>query len=150
MSGIPQFNFPAFDAASKDIRENLGVDVVSPAEMDSEAVRADAMVSEDGQFKDGLCGGETWGDFLSRDVKVIADECDGVILMEGWQFSRGARLECYVAMSCGMPIKAYVKGNLYDITYTYCLSEITKVIIMEREAGLMKEVKTGVEQEDAA
>lgn len=31
-------------------------------------------------------------------------ECDGVVALEGWHASTGARLEVEVAMECGMPV----------------------------------------------
>lgn len=109
MSHIPQFNYPLFDRAANALR-NSGYKVRSPAEMDDEHVRAAALASPDGDlrvFNDSLQKHghepETWGDFLSRDVKLIADECDGIIFLPGWHNSRGARLEAYVALTCGHP-----------------------------------------------
>ena len=107
MSGIPQFNFPAFDTAKLSLLAE-GYDVVSPAELDDETARAAALASPDGDleaYKDAT--GETWGDFLARDVKLIADEVDGVILLEGWEESKGARLEAFVARTCGKPVYDY-------------------------------------------
>ena len=102
MSGIPQFNYPAFDAAAKSIRSKKH-EAVSPAEMDDEATRAAALASKTGNFND-FDSDETWGDFLSRDVKIVADQVDGVVLLSNWHTSRGARLEAFVALCCQKPI----------------------------------------------
>lgn len=95
MSGIPQFNFPMFDRIARSLRAQ-GYRVVSPAEMDDEAVRAAAVSSADGAAHSA--GGPTWGDFLARDVRIIADQVNGIILLPGWERSRGARLEAFVAL----------------------------------------------------
>lgn len=100
MSGIPQFNFPLFHSAAKQLRAQ-GFKIVSPAEQDSAAVQAEAMKSKTGSFAaDGKVGGETWGDMLSRDVKLVADRVDGIIVLPNWVTSRGARLEVFVGLLC--------------------------------------------------
>lgn len=106
MTGFPQFNFPAFDSAAADLR-GRGFDVVSPAEMDNEETRAMAMASPDGAPGSGSSNGETWGDFLARDVKLVADQVDGIAVLPGWQNSKGARLETFVAFICGKPVRHY-------------------------------------------
>lgn len=114
MSGIPQFNFPTFDAAAKDLREK-GWDVVSPAELDNPATRKSALESPDGAPGSGSHEGETWGDFLARDVKLIADEgVQGIICLDGWMESKGARLETFIGRLLGLPILRY--ADLQPIT----------------------------------
>lgn len=111
MSGIPQFNFPAFHAAAAALRA-IDFDVISPAETDPGDVQAAAMQSKDGKYDaNGKVGHETWGDMLARDVKMLADgvfkvlpegtqgyllPIDGICFLPGWERSRGARLEAFV------------------------------------------------------
>jgi hypothetical protein len=98
MTGRPQFNFPAFDAAAEVLRTEFAHEVISPAEMDDPATRAAAMASPDGAPGSGSTDGETWGDFLARDLKLIADGgIEAVYVLDGWETSRGARLETFVA-----------------------------------------------------
>jgi hypothetical protein len=111
MTGIPQFNYPLFDKVAEHLKKE-GYDVVSPAEMDSPETRAVAMASPDGRLSSGVCNGETWGDFLSRDVKLIADSIDAIVLLPRWFKSRGARLECFVAMNKNIPAYEYEEGIL--------------------------------------
>lgn len=90
MSGLPQSNFPAFDAAAAALRDR-GYEVVSPAELDNAHDRAIALAD--------LPPTKTWGDFLARDVKLIADggiEC--IVLLPDWYKSRGARLEAFIGL----------------------------------------------------
>ena len=100
MSGLPQFNLPLFDAAAAELRA-AGHEIVSPAELDNETVRAACLRAFDGKSTPETNGGGTWGDFLSRDVKIVSDEVDGIVLLPGWFKSRGARLEVFVGLLTG-------------------------------------------------
>ena len=102
MTGIPQFNIPLFDKVAAHVRE-MGFEVVSPAELDNPETRAASLASKDGAPGTGSSNGETWGDFLARDVKLLADTgIKGFVLLPGWQRSRGARLEVFVGLLCGI------------------------------------------------
>lgn len=103
MSGIPCFNFPLFIETAARLRA-AGFDIVSPAEMDSEATRQMARSSPDGSHT-GV--GESWGTCLARDVKIIADEAKGIIFLPGWTKSRGARLEAFTGLLCGHSFANY-------------------------------------------
>lgn len=96
MSGIAQFNFPAFYQAAKFLRE-LGWDIVSPAELDALlGIDKQALASAHGAHSDVT---STWGDLLARDVKLIADTgIEAIIFLPGWSRSRGARLEAMVGL----------------------------------------------------
>jgi hypothetical protein len=107
MTGIAKFNFPAFEAAAKALRA-AGYDITSPHENDTPEVQAAAWASPDGKLDaTGKIAGETWGDILARDVKLVADEVSGVVLLTGWSKSRGARLEAFVAILCGLPFYSF-------------------------------------------
>jgi hypothetical protein len=69
--------------------------------------------------------GETWGDFLSRDVKIVADECDGVVVLDNWFRSRGARLECFIAVNCNKPVYNIDLQELNPYTITAAIMENT-------------------------
>lgn len=111
MTGIPHFNFPAFISMA-DLLRSEGFDVVSPAELDDPEDRERAMASPDGS-PIHYESGKTWGDFLARDVKLLSDGgFDAVIVLPGWERSKGARLETYVANALhGLPVYRY------DATY---------------------------------
>jgi hypothetical protein len=103
MSGLPQYNFPAFDAAAATLRK-ANREVVSPAELDSPEFRAKVLNAK-GNEPDLNA---SWGDCLARDVKLIADEgIEQIVLLPGWQQSRGARLEAFVGLLCGLRFGLY-------------------------------------------
>ena len=109
MTSVPQFNIPLFDSTAAALRL-LNLDIVSPAELDNPETRRVALASPDGAPGSGAATGESWGDFLSRDVKLIADQIDGLVLLPGWQKSRGARLEVFVALLCGKKFFVWSEG----------------------------------------
>jgi hypothetical protein len=106
MTGIPQFNVPAFDAAAAALRE-AGYIIVSPAELDDPETRRAALASPDGALGSGSANGETWGDFLARDVKLIADRVERIIFLPNWERSRGAKLEGFVGILCNHDFATY-------------------------------------------
>lgn len=108
MTGHPRHNIPAFDAMAAALRR-AGYEAISPAELDSPEDRALAYASMEGS----LAGHDkTWGDFLARDVKLIADDgIQGIVVLPGWQTSRGARLETFVGFLSGL------KTYTFDTTY---------------------------------
>lgn len=114
MTGIPQFNIPAFDAAAAHLRGETYwdgitdgyIEVVSPAELDDATIRAISMDSPNGDIATIETHGQTWGDFLARDVKLLADGgFDAIVVLPGWERSRGARLETFVGKAlCGLAV----------------------------------------------
>lgn len=124
MTGIPRFNIPAFDEAARDLRAR-GYTVFSPAELDNPETRRTALASPDGAPGSGTTNNETWGDFLARDVKLIADEgIEGIVCLEGWERSKGARLETYVASLTDIPIAVYEPEE--DLTFVQCKAAIVR------------------------
>lgn len=84
MSGMPDLNFPAFHAAAAALRA-AGYVVVNPAE-----------------FGEGE--GKTWADYLRKDIRALMD-CTDIALLDGWESSRGARLERHIALELGMRVR---------------------------------------------
>lgn len=109
MSNYPQFNFPAFEEAAATLRAQ-GMNIISPNEQDSAAIQAEARLSTNGALINGKIGGETWGEILARDVRIVADQVDGVALLPNWQHSKGAKLEVTVALLAGKNVYEYHTG----------------------------------------
>jgi Domain of unknown function (DUF4406) len=95
MSGIPDFNFPAFNAAAAKF-EAEGWEVFNPANKEGETLSEASKVNGDPMQaqKDGFDfrSGYTW------DVNKVI-EADAIYLLEGWQHSPGARGEYAVALA---------------------------------------------------
>src|ERR1700733_413056 len=130
MSGIPQFNFPAFREAADTLRA-LGFNVVSPAEMDAEfGIDKEALASADGNAAKLSM---TWGDLLSRDVKLIADGgIDGIIFLPNWYRSRGARLEATVGLlQRNFGFMQYERGGVTTLSRRTVAAELYAAAVNE-------------------
>ena len=83
MTGLPEFNFPAFHAAAKRLRAD-GNEVRNPAEVGEEP-------------------GLQWEDYMRKDLRLLCD-CDAIYLLPGWEKSKGAHLELHIAHRLGMEV----------------------------------------------
>lgn len=83
MTGLPEFNYPAFNAAEAALRD-AGFDPVNPARR---------------EVQDGW----EWIDYM-RPALVDVSECDGIATLPDWGKSRGATLEVHVATTLGLPV----------------------------------------------
>lgn len=93
MTGIPDFNFPAFHEVARLLR-NDGWTVVCPAEHDEKA-GFDPTLNTLAGFD--LAEAFRW-DFMQ------ITECTAIALLPGWEASKGARCERQVAELCGLDI----------------------------------------------
>ncbi|KAA4746913.1 DUF4406 domain-containing protein, partial [Bacteroides fragilis] len=46
---------------------------------------------------------KSWKDYMIDDLKLLFD-CEAIYLIDNWQSSKGARIECYIAKELGMRI----------------------------------------------
>ncbi|QBI98786.1 hypothetical protein SEA_BOBBY_156 [Mycobacterium phage Bobby] len=93
MSGIEDFNHPAFHAKAAELRA-AGEEVINPAEFDAE-------IGPD----------QPWDAYLRRDLVLLAERCDKIVLLPGWEDSKGANLEHHVGRQLGMTI-VYPDGRV--------------------------------------
>lgn len=56
--------------------------------------------------EDGL----TWAEYMRRDIKALMD-CDAILMMPGWEQSRGAKLEKDIAERIGMEVLYMKEGG---------------------------------------
>jgi hypothetical protein len=82
MTGLPGNNYEAFDAAAARLRA-MGYAVLNPAETSPPK-----------------CG--TWLGWMRKAIRQLAG-ADAVVLLPGWQRSRGARAEQRLARDLGLP-----------------------------------------------
>jgi hypothetical protein len=85
MSGLPEFNYPAFHAAKARL-EAAGYTVLSPADL---PIQTDW----------------DWIDYILIDIDSVFHS-QGVATLEGCDASRGSRIECRIAQRLGLPIKS--------------------------------------------
>ena len=92
MSGVPEFNFPAFDAAAAFLRSQ-GYEVFNPAEKDRSRLGNDFGKKHDGDILKAFASGFSLRDALALDCEWICKEADAIYMLKGWEDSGGARAE---------------------------------------------------------
>jgi hypothetical protein len=98
MRGIKDFNFPAFDAAASFLRSR-GHEVFNPAEKDRDHdPKGISWKSKTGDIK----AAEATGVFdrrvaIRQDLDYIIDHADAIALLPGWDQSKGANAELWLA-----------------------------------------------------
>lgn len=83
MTGYPQSNYPAFHEAARTLRW-FGLKIENPAENPPPP-----------------CG--TWLGYMRMSLRQIS-RCDGVVMLPGWIWSRGARIEWVIAKLLGLRV----------------------------------------------
>jgi len=88
MTGLPDYNFAAFEAAEKLLRKTVpSAEIINPHELSRGVDQHNA----------------EWEDYLKLDLRAMLD-CDTVVILPGWHNSKGALLEIHVATSVNIPI----------------------------------------------
>ena len=95
MSGLPDFNYPAFHDAARALRD-AGLKIINPADVSGGRADEDRTV----YMRAGI-------------ENVLA--ADGVITLPGWVVSPGARLEVQVAAAVGLPVYEYADGMVREV-----------------------------------
>lgn len=92
MTGIEGFNYPAFHRAVRTLRY-VGIPALSAAH-DEFGEPVDPPTPDDAK---------PYGYYLRHALRILLD-CDEVVLLPGWEESRGASIEVKVAQALGMPV----------------------------------------------
>lgn len=105
MSGKPDWNFPAFFEAERQLL-GMGYEVINPAHNDGPTVE-EALKSAGSTDSPN----HTWAYYMKRDLPHVLS-VDALCLLPGWQDSRGAKLEVHVAKAIGLPIYILRDGKM--------------------------------------
>lgn len=105
MTGIADFNYPAFHAAADQWRE-LGYEVSNPA--DHDLAFANAHAGEHDLIR---------AHYLALDIGMVV-EADAVAVLKGWQESQGALVEVHIAQVMGKPVLDAETGQPYHESAT--------------------------------
>jgi hypothetical protein len=97
MRGIKDFNFPAFDAAAAELRSH-GHEVFNPAEKDRDHdPEGKTWKSETGDIVAAEAKGFNRRVAIRADLNYIMDHADAIALLPGWEKSKGANAELWLA-----------------------------------------------------
>ena len=88
MSGMDDFNYPAFRKAEADLRAR-GLDVLNPVNSEDENDTEEP---------------QAWNWYMRRAL-VMVTKSDAICLLPGWQQSKGAQLEVHVGEALSLDIR---------------------------------------------
>ncbi len=100
MTGCVDHNLAAFFATADTVRA-LGYLAENPGDNDGATAKAAVGNSSTSM--------RTWSDYLRIDIARLT-KCDFVVVLPGWQQSRGANLEVDIAQRLGMPITCLARA----------------------------------------
>jgi hypothetical protein len=102
MSGMPEYNFPAFHAAEEALLA-AGWWVYNP-------VHTPPPPGRNGVHSDDP---DAWKWYMRHAIKMVT-KAESIALLPGWENSRGARLELRIALSLGMTAFIYADEHLEE------------------------------------
>lgn len=90
MTGLPELNFPTFHRVAARLRAE-GYEVVNPAEVNPDPSMG-------------------WNACMRRDIPELVT-CDAVVLLPGWERSKGATLEHHIARALDMRVRELTEAE---------------------------------------
>ena len=81
-------------AAAAKVTKKLGYEPVNP-------------------FENGLTDHDTWEAHIVKDIATLL-QCKAIYMLQGWQDSKGARIEHYIATEIGIPIMYEIEQPIMD------------------------------------
>lgn len=100
MTGLPEFNYPAFNEAAATLRAQ-GHTVLNPAENPVPA-----------------CG--TWQGYMRLALAQLV-QCECIVLLPGWAESKGALIERKLAQTLGMEVLLFNAGDPFPMVPMTCV-----------------------------
>lgn len=108
MTGLPGFNYEAFDGA-RDVLVSEGWEVISPADLDRVNLGIDFST---------MTGNEDLSEFVTdfarQDVDALL-KVHAVFVLDGWEASTGARNEMAIATMIGVPIYSFSSRDVVEV-----------------------------------
>jgi hypothetical protein len=107
MTGHPDYNFRSFFDAEELILK-LGHTALNPAWQDGytfEEAKKSAKIK-----------GHSWGQYMREDLKMLM-MAEGIVLLDGWRESKGAKLEAIVAGALDMQFYKIKNNELINYKY---------------------------------
>lgn len=95
MSGLEDFNYPAFLAMAEKVRR-VGFLVINPAEIGAQLVR----IKRPKPVK--------WEEYMRQTIAEMM-RADWILMLDGWDRSRGARIERQLALELDINIAYSIK-----------------------------------------
>lgn len=112
MTGLPEFNFPAFNEADA-LLTAAGWVVFNPAKKDQESGLS--VEGLEGTVEELDAAGFDFAEAADWDLGTLVHRVEAIAMLPGWRKSKGARAEYAVARWLGLKVyewNRYADGNL--------------------------------------
>ena len=120
MRGKPFYNFEEFFRIEQ-VLITQGHEVVNPARMDVEWLKANMEVDDDWEWDKTpeeefmkICEVFTLDECLKRDIEAIT-HCEAIVLMGDWKRSEGANKELNVSKMINIPAFEWINENMVEL-----------------------------------
>jgi hypothetical protein len=134
MSGIEEYNFPAFDMAEADLLAK-GWIVINPAQMDRD-IGFDPLIDvADVDFLHAA---------MVRDTNAIIHQADALAMLPGWENSKGARGEMGLAVWKHIPVYLWPDMTLIQTEKAECNSVKKPILPQDAQARKRTPIASGV------
>ena len=100
MTGVKRYNFPEFDKWEYILREIGNCDVVNPANI-ARKYKVSEVIAHKDVFKR----------MVDEELNEL-ETCSHILLLDGWEKSKGSRYEVLAAIELG--IKIVLQANVYN------------------------------------
>ena len=105
MSGLPNFNRQSFEAAEQHLRAQGFSVIFNPIRQDIEMYGEDFFEGcPTGSAEEAAKFNFSLRKSLSSDLSWICENADAIYMLDGWQYSKGARTEHALAVALGLKI----------------------------------------------
>lgn len=95
MTGYEDFNYPAFNRMADKLR-SLGYEAINPVELEIKIKEP------------------SWEEYMRVDIRGLT-HANGVVVLDGWNESKGSNIEVACAVVMGMPIYKLINDELEQI-----------------------------------
>lgn len=134
MRGIKEFNFPHFLAVGRDLTEEWGFEVFNPAQHDID--RGFDFSGYDGTEDLSEIGFDL-RQSLGDDLEFVAREADVVVVLHGWEKSKGARAEVSTALALGIPVVRWADIAIFGAEQWRSAPKVTAIPPLLAEGGVL-------------
>lgn len=139
MRGIKEFNFPRFLTVGQLLTQEWGFEVFNPAQHDID--RGFDFSGYDGTEDLSEIGFDL-RQSLAADLEFVAREADVVVVLGGWEKSKGARAEVSTALALGIPVVRWLDLSAYTAEHWQRAPKVTEIPPLLAEGGRVPESET--------
>lgn len=115
MTGLENLNFDKFEEAEEKLKK-FNFEIFNPHKLSEFKTE---------EFKELIKDQKShivWEHYMKVDIQIMLRECEFLVVLPGWEHSRGATMEIFIAKSLGMIVIDY--NTLEELNVDFKLTKI--------------------------